>query len=102
MDVADANSLYTLKVIALIFIGCPALMLTGAFLLWPEIWVASHIYSEINKRLQKVIRCKDCRYRNEEGCPLKGNCTDYDFCSKGEEIPLKQYGTAYENEEDNA
>lgn len=25
MDVIDANSLYTLKVIALIFVGCPAM-----------------------------------------------------------------------------
>lgn len=102
MNVFNTNYLYTLKVVALIFIGCPTLILVGSLLLWPEIWVISHIYSEINKRMRHVIRCKDCRYLNEEDCPLKGKCTDYDFCSKGEEIPLKQYGSVYENEGDNS
>lgn len=47
MTVFDENCIYILKLLAFIFIGCPAILTVGGLLLYPEITLLKQIYSKI-------------------------------------------------------
>ena len=84
MTVFDANCIYTIKCLALIFIAAPGMMLIGALLIYLFAWCGLHITRALNLRLLGLPRCGRCRYWATVQCPLYGRNTPDDFCSRGE------------------
>lgn len=74
MTIFDANCLYVLQCLALVFVAALCLLL----------WCGLHITRAMHLRRLGLPRCGRCRYWATVQCPLYGRNTPSDFCSRGE------------------
>ena len=57
--------------------------------LFDRVWINNIINEQPTIDAVQVVRCKDCKWRNEPGCALmivddSDKPKDYDYCSYGE------------------
>lgn len=68
---------------AYIFIALPIIPLVGAFVFAIVSSLAVGVYQRVVKHI-RVITCAKCKYWATVDCPLYGENTADDFCSKAE------------------
>lgn len=84
MTIFDANCLYVLKCLALVFLVAPCVLFAGGMLICLLLWCGLRIIRALHLRLLGLPRCGRCRYWATVQCPLYGRNTPDDFCSRGE------------------
>lgn len=84
MTIFDANCLYVLKCLALVFVDAPCVLFAGGMLICLLLWCGLRIIRALHLRLLGLPRCGRCRYWATVQCPLYGRNTPSDFCSRGE------------------
>ena len=84
MTIFDANCLYVLKCLALVFVAAPCVLFAGGMLICLLAWCGLHITRAMQLRRLGLPRCGRCRYWATVQCPLYGRNTPSDFCSRGE------------------
>lgn len=84
MTIFDANCLYVLKCLALVFVAAPCVLFAGGMLICLLMWCGLHITRAMHLRRLGLPRCGRCRYWATVQCPLYGHNTPSDFCSRGE------------------
>lgn len=84
MTIFDANCLYVLKCLALVFLVAPCVLFAGGMLICLLMWCGLHITRAMHLRRLGLPRCGRCRYWATVQCPLYGHNTPSDFCSRGE------------------
>lgn len=84
MTIFDANCLYVLKCLALVFLVAPCVLFAGRMLICLLMWCGLHITRAMHLRRLGLPRCGRCRYWATVQCPLYGHNTPSDFCSRGE------------------
>lgn len=84
MTVFDANCIYTIKCLALVFVVAPCVLFAGGMLICELMWCGLRITRALHLRLLGLPRYGRCRYWSTVQCPLYGRNTPDDFCSRGE------------------
>ena len=82
MTIFDANCLYVLKCLALVFLVAPCVLFAGGMLICLLMWCGLHITRAMHLRQLGLPRCGRCRYWATVKCPLYGHNTPSDFCSR--------------------
>lgn len=75
MTIFDANCLYVLKCLALVFVAAPCVLFAGGMLICLLIWCGLHITRAMHLRRLGLPRCGRCRYWATVQCPLYGRNT---------------------------
>lgn len=83
MTIFDANCLYVLKCLALVFVAAPCVLFAGGMLICLLMWCGLRITRAMHLRRLGLPRCGRCRYWATVQCPLYGHNTPSDFCSRG-------------------
>ena len=84
MTIFDANCLYVIKCLALVFVATPCVLFAGGMLICLLMWCGLRITRAMHLRRLGLPRCGRCRYWATVQCPLYGRNTPDDFCSRGE------------------
>lgn len=82
MTIFDANCLYVLKCLALVFVAAPCVLFAGGMLICLLMWCGLRITRALHLRRLGLPRCGRCRYWATVQCPLYGRNTPSDFCSR--------------------